>query len=186
MRRYRVALTAVAAIAGVVAIRFAWQPGLASLFDDSVSYLLMAQSFSPFDAPDLVVLEAAGRERYPPLFPFLLAISYGAFDWRVAHAVVAACFGASVFLLGAHTRAISSSGRLAVVAAVIYVILPGTWLNLKGILSEFPYMALTFAALAFHQYRRDKALDAKRSVALGLMLAAVLLMRSVGVSLVAA
>ena len=169
-----------------MAIRFSWQPGLASLFDDSVSYLLMAQSFSPFDSADFVVLEAAGRERYPPLFPFLLAISNGAFDWHLAHAVVAACFGASVFLLGVHTRAISGSGRLAVAAAIIYVILPGTWLNLKGILSEFPYMALTFAALAIHQHRRDKPPEAKSSVALGLMLAAVLLTRSVGVTLVAA
>ena len=186
MRRYRAALTAVATVAGVVAIRFSWQPGLASLYDDSVSYLLMAQTFSPFDAPGLVVLEAAGRERYPPLFPFLLAISNGAFDWRLAHTVVASCFGGSVFLLGVHTRTISASWRLAVAAAVIYVILPGTWLNLKGILSEFPYMALTFAALAFHQYRRDRAPDAKASFALGLMLAAVLLTRSIGVTLVAA
>ncbi len=58
--------------------------------------------------------------------------------------------------------------------------------HLKGILSEFPYMALTFAALAFHQNRRDKAADAKSSIALGLLLAAVLLTRAVGVTLVAA
>jgi 4-amino-4-deoxy-L-arabinose transferase-like glycosyltransferase len=186
MTRYRAALAAVAIVAGVVAICFSWQPGLASLFDDSVSYLLMAQAFSPFHGPSPVVLEAARYERYPPFFPFLLAISHGAFDWRLAHALVATCFAASVFLLGVHTRAISGSARLAVVAAIIYAILPGTWLNLKGILSEFPYMALTFAALAFHQHRRDKPPDAKSSIALGLLLAAVLLTRSVGVTLVAA
>ncbi len=88
----------------------------------------MAQAFSPFGSAGPVVLEAARQERYPPLFPFLLAISNGAFDWRLAHAVVAACFAASVFLLGAHTRAISGSARLAVAAAIIYVVLPGTWL----------------------------------------------------------
>jgi hypothetical protein len=186
MRRYRGALAAVAAIAGVIAIRLSWQSGLSSLFDDSVSYLLMAQAFSPFDSANLVVLEAARHEGYPPLFPFLLAISNGAFDWRLAHAVVAACFAASVFLLGVHARAITGSARVAVAAAIIYAMLPGTWLNLKGILSEFPYMALTFAALAFHQHRRGKAPNATSSIALGLLLAAVLLTRSVGVTLVAA
>jgi hypothetical protein len=69
MSRYRAALAAVAIIAGVVAIGFSWQPGLASLYDESVSYLLVAQAFSPFHSSDLVVLEAARQERYPPLPP---------------------------------------------------------------------------------------------------------------------
>jgi hypothetical protein len=53
--------------------RFVWQPSLASLADDSVSYLVMAQVFSPYQAASPAVAEAFPREAfYPPLFPLLL------------------------------------------------------------------------------------------------------------------
>jgi len=50
MTRADVALAALAVVAGAAAIAFTWQPGLASLYDDSVFYLMMAQAMSPFAA----------------------------------------------------------------------------------------------------------------------------------------
>ena len=100
MTRGDAALAALATAAGAAAIAFTWQPGLASLYDDSVFYLMMAQAMSPFGAASPAVLAAAPFETYPPFLPLLLALAGGAFDWRIAHAVVAVAFGASVFLLG--------------------------------------------------------------------------------------
>jgi hypothetical protein len=97
MSRHDGVLAALALVAGGVAIAFTWQPGLASLYDDSVFYLMMAQAISPFGQASPAVLAATPFDTYPPMLPVLLAMFGGAFDWRIAHAIVAVAFGASVF-----------------------------------------------------------------------------------------
>jgi 4-amino-4-deoxy-L-arabinose transferase-like glycosyltransferase len=186
MRRIAAALGALCVAAGACALAFLWQPGLDSLYDDSVSYLIMAQRFSPFHAADAVIAAAAPYEKYPPLFPLLLALCGAAYDWRIAHAVVAACFAASVFFLGLHARRATGSARLAFLAALVYAVMPGAWLNAKGILSEFLYMALVFATLVYYDRMRAQAIAGRAAVALGALLAAVLLTRTIGAALVLA
>lgn len=186
MTRAGAALAALALAAGGLAAAFAWQPGLGSLFDDSVSYLVIAQAIAPFGAAPPAVAAAAPLEKYPPLVALLVALAGGAFDWRIAHAVIAASFAASVLALGAYARALTGSGVLAFGAALAYALLPGSWLNLKGILSEFPYMALSFAALALHLSRGGAPLPRRVAVALGVLLAAAFLARTIAVALVAA
>ncbi|HUL55624.1 MAG TPA: hypothetical protein VLT60_01410, partial [Usitatibacter sp.] len=100
MNGARAALALLAAIVGAVAIAFTWQRGLASLFDDSASYLVMAQAFCPWHETPAPVAAAFPAQKYPPLFPLLIALGGGAYDWRIAHAWVALSFAASVFLLG--------------------------------------------------------------------------------------
>jgi hypothetical protein len=186
MSRHDGALAVLAAVAGTLAIAFAWQPGLASLYDDSVFYLMMAQAMAPWGGASPAVLAAAPFDTYPPFLPLLLALSGGAFDWRIAHAIVAASFGASVFLLGLHARAVTASAPLGLAAALVYAFMPGVWLNVKGILSEFPYMALSFGALVAYGRVRTAPLTAARVAGLGLLLAALVLTRTIGVALVAA
>ena len=125
----RAALGGLATLAGAAAIAFTWQPGLASLYDDSVFYLMMAQAMSPFGEASPAVLAAAPFQTYPPFLPLVLALGGGAFDWRIAHAIVAIAFGASVYLLGSHARNITGSARMAFAAALVYALLPGVWLN---------------------------------------------------------
>jgi hypothetical protein len=115
-----------------------------------------------------------------------VALAGGAFDWRVAHAVVAACFGASVLLLGLHARAITASAAMGFAAALVYAFMPGVWLNVKGILSEFPYMALSFGALVAYGRMRAAPLTWPRVAGMGLLLAALVLTRNIGVALLAA
>jgi hypothetical protein len=186
MRRENAALGALAAAAGAFAMWFTWQAGLASLYDDSVSYLVMAQAFSPYATASEAVRAALPYEKFPPLFPFALALAGGAYDWRIAHLWVAASFAASVFLLGIHARNATGSARVGFAAALVFALLPGAWLNVKGILSEFPFMALTFATLVHHDRVRARAPTLRGYVSLGLLLAAVLLTRTIGIALVAA
>ncbi len=180
------ALVALSLAVAVAAARFTWQPGLASLHDDSVSYLVMAQAFSPFQSASAAVMAAWPNEKYPPFFPLLLALSGGAFDWRLAHALVAASFAASVFVAGYYARLVIGTAGIAVAAATAYALLPGSWLLVKGILSEFPYIALAFAALALHEWHRGQAPSRRASIAMGLLLAAAMLTRTIGVTLIAA
>ncbi len=186
MTRHDGALAALATACAAIAIAFTWQPGLASLYDDSVFYLMMAQAMSPFGSASAAVMSAAPFDTYPPFLPLLLALGGGAFDWHVAHAIVSMAFAASVFLLGIYTRQVTGSGPMGIMAALIYAVMPGTWLNIKGILSEFPYMALSFAALVLHQRWHAAAPSVTRAVVLGLLFAALVLTRTVGVALVAA
>lgn len=186
MTRLDAALAAVAAIAGSIAVAFTWQPGLASLFDDSVSYLILAQAFSPFGEASPAVAAAAAGEKYPPLTAWLIAFSGGAFDWRIAHAAVAASFGASVFTLGWLARHVTGSATPGLAAALVYALLPGAWLNVKGILAEFPYMAISFAALALHASWRGRAATRREAILLGILVAAAFLARTIGVALLAA
>jgi hypothetical protein len=130
--------------AGLLTLAFAWlcvsfvqQPMLASFADDSVSYLVMAQVFSPYQPASPAVAAAFPREAfYPPLFPLVLALAGAAHDTAWAHAVAALLLAASLpcaYLLG--TRWLGSRG--AALAAVFCVaLLPSLWINTKGILSE--------------------------------------------------
>src|SRR3990172_7107061 len=91
-------------IFGAIAARFVWQPVLASFADDSVSYLVMAQVFSPWQAAIPPVAEAFSHEAfYPPLFPALLGLLGAAHDTALAHAVTALMLAAClplVYVLG--------------------------------------------------------------------------------------
>ncbi len=186
MRWADAALCAIALFALGGALAFTWQPGLASLHDDSVSYLLMAQWYAPWQAVAPSVAAAAPLEKYPPLFPLLLALGGGAFDWRIAHALVAASFVASVLLLGVHARKITASAMMGTAAALVFALMPGAWLNLKGILSEFPYMALSFAAIVAHERQRRRPPSRRAAILLGLLLAGALMTRTIGVALLVA
>lgn len=183
-RRFLLALGGLALAAGAFAVAFVWQPGLASVYDDSVSYLVMGQVLSPWAHASAAVVDAFPLERYPPLFPLLLGITGGAFDFRVGHALIAACFAASVFLCGVHARAVTRSNAMGIAAALAFALLPGAWMNLKGILSEFPYLAFSLAALVQHR-RLETRTDARGWAVLAALACAAILTRTVGVALVA-
>jgi len=184
--RPNAALLVLSALVAAIAIAFTWQPGLASLYDDSVSYLVMAQAFTPWHPADPPVLAAFPLEKYPPFFPLMLALSGSAYDWHFAHALVACSFAASVFLLGVHARNITASWPIGLAAALVFALMPGSWLNVKGVLSEFPYMALVFATLVVQERQRARPPAMASAALLGALLAAVLLTRTIGIALVAA
>ncbi|HEY2628372.1 MAG TPA: hypothetical protein VGI57_04560 [Usitatibacter sp.] len=185
MNGARVALALLAAAVGVFAIAFTWQAGLASVFDDSVSYLVMAQALSPWHATSAPIAAAFPAEKYPPLFALLIGIGGGAYDWRIAHAWVALSFAASVFLLGLHARSITRSEAVGLAAALVFAWMPGMWLNVKGILSEFPYIALTLAALLQYRAAAERPTPGRYALLCALV-AAVVLTRTIGIALVAA
>lgn len=183
-RRLCLAVPVLALAAGAAALWFVWQPGLASMYDDSVSYLVMGQVMSPWKHASAAVAHAFPLERYPPFLPLLLGLTGGAFDWHAGHALIAACFAASVFLCALHARGVTGSRAMGFSVALVFALLPGAWMNLKGILSEFPYLALSLAVLV--QHRRMQARDDARGwAALAVLACAAILTRTIGVALVA-
>ena len=130
---------------------FVWQPTLASFADDSVSYLVMAQVFSPYQPASPAVAAAFPREAfYPPLYPLVLALAGASHHMAWAHALTALLLAASLplaYLLGA--RWLGSRGA-ALAAVACIALLPSLWINSKGVLSEPLFCLLlsaTFCAL---------------------------------------
>lgn len=161
---------------------FVWQPTLASFADDSVSYLVMAQVFSPWQAAAAPVAESFAREAfYPPLFPLVLALTGAGHDMALAHAVTALLLAAClplVYLLGCRWLA----NRWAALAATAMVaLLPAMWIEAKGVLSE-PLFCLSLLATLYLIDREGRA----RPWMLALALAALAMTRTVGLVVAAA
>jgi hypothetical protein len=183
--------TAADVAAGLLSLLFAWvcvafarQPGLASFADDSVSYLVMAQVFSPWQAASAPVAEAFAREAfYPPFFPALLGVLGAAHHMALAHAVTALLLAACLpltYLLG--VRWLGSRWAAAAATAVIAT-LPSLWINVKGILSEPLFSLLLLAAFLLLE---GKGNSSRRRWGLAAVLAALALTRTVGLVVVVA
>ena len=125
MSRFAAALAALALAAGACAAVFLWQPGLDSLHDDSVSYLVMAQAFSPWARGGCRDPRRVSARAVSAALPAAacargrcLRLARGAPRGRRT-------LGASVYLLGLHARNVTASARLGFIAALVYALLPG-------------------------------------------------------------
>ncbi|MBI1942450.1 MAG: hypothetical protein HYS35_02190 [Betaproteobacteria bacterium] len=174
------ALTLAFALACATFVR---QTTLATFADDSVSYLVMAQVFSPFQPASPAVASAFARETsYPPLFPLILALAGAAHDLARAHVLTALILAASVPLVyGLGVRWLESRGAAAA-ASLSVVLLPTVWINAKGILSEPLFCALLLATL---HVLDSSAAGWRRQLMLALLLCAMALTRTAALPLIA-
>ncbi|HXZ86399.1 MAG TPA: hypothetical protein VEI82_13030, partial [Myxococcota bacterium] len=170
------AMAALVALFAWAIVRFAWQPGLASLADDSVSYLVMAQVFSPWQAATAPVAEAFVREAfYPPLFPLVLALAGAGHSIAYAHAVTALLLAAWLPLFYLLARRWLGGRWSALAAGVALASLPTLWIQAKGVLSE-PLFGALLLALFLVIDRAEETRGARARVAA--LLAALVLTRS--------
>lgn len=162
---------------------FVWQPTLATFADDSVSYLVMAQVFSPWQAASPAVSAAFSREAfYPPLFPLLLALGGAANHIAWAHALTALLLAGSiplVYVLGVRWL---EDRRAAAAVAVCVALLPSLWVNAKGILSEPLFCLLLLATICVADAPEG---DGSRTWKLGLLMAAMALTRTAALPMIA-
>jgi hypothetical protein len=184
VRRPALAGAAAAALAlafGIACAMFVWQPTLATFADDSVSYLVMAQVFSPFQAASPAVAASFAREAfYPPLFPLVLALTGAAHHIAWAHAVTALLLAAAlplVYLLG--QRWLGSRGA-ALAALACIALTPAMWINSKGILSETLFCLLLVSSYLYLEKREKHS-----GWQLGLLLAALALTRTAALPMIA-
>lgn len=143
----RLAVLGITALFAALCTAFVSQPRLASFADDSVSYLVMAQVFSPWQGASAPVAEAFAREAfYPPLFPLLLAAVGAAHDIARSYAAGALLLAACLPLVYVLGRRWLESAWAGVIAAAVVALLPALWIQAKGILSE-PLFCLLLLAL---------------------------------------
>lgn len=167
-------------------LHFVWHPGLASLGDDSLSYILLAQAIAGNAGP-FVREWIAYHTNFPPLFPLALAASGASADFLAAHLVVGVFALLALAVLYRYAGMQLGGTRGGLVAAVLFLLTPTAWASMIGILSETLFLFVSLAALHFHGTRlageRSKAADA---LIFGVLLGLALLTRTAGVALVAA
>jgi len=167
----------------VLCAAFVWQPTLATFADDSVSYLVMAQVFSPFAPASQAVAAAFPRDAfYPPLFPLVLALAGAAHHTAWAHALTALLLAATVPLIYLLGIRLLEDRRAAAAATLCVVLAPSLWINAKGILSE-PLFCLLLVATIYTL--ENGAQDRSRSWKLAILMAAMALTRTVALPMIA-
>jgi hypothetical protein len=167
-------------------VYFAWHAGIASVGDDSVSYLILAQYFAGH--ADAFVREwVAYQAHFPPLFPLVLAAAGGASSPLAAHLVVAAFAIAALVLLYRYAALQLGSPLAGLGITGLFLLTPTAWIGVVAILSEPQYLFFTLAALLFHETRLYPArAGAREWLVFGLLLALSYLTRTAGAALLAA
>ncbi len=168
----------------VFLIPFVAHDGLASFFSDSVNYLLMARYLSPWYEASPAVVATWSSQDFPPFFPFILAFAGAAYDYTLAHMLTALFLLLAIPLVFIFARSMFAANHQALLIVCIFCLSPSAWLNSMGILSEPLYLFLSLATLIFF----DKA-DLSRKPNLfifGLLLALLVLTRTIGVAMLAA
>lgn len=167
-------------------IHFAGSDVIASLGDDSVSYLMLARYI--LNPEDVINRAWVGyQSHFPPLFPAILAITGGAWNLATAHAVVAAFAMLSVVLLYRYAALLLGGNAAGLLVAVLFLLTPTAWISISGILSESLFLFLTLCALYYYETRLASANARPHQwLFFGILLGATLLVRSVGVALILA
>lgn len=175
------AVAIVTLLVAVVCASFVRQQGLSTFADDSVSYLVMAQVFSPWQAASPSVAEAYAREAfYPPLLPLLLAVTGAAHDIARAQLLEALLLAACLPLVYLLAQRWLQSRWAAFAVVLVAASLPSLWLQAKGILSEPLFCLLLLFALWACERQPG------RPWLMALLLAALVLTRTMGLALVGA
>lgn len=157
--------------------------GLASMASDAVHYLLMARHLSPWGTPDAVAAQAFAGQGYPPLFPLLLALFDAGSHFARAHLLTGLLLLVSLPLLHRYAARTTGSAGIAFAITALFALSPGAWLNTLDVLSENQFLALSLVLLL---RGADPERGLRAAAIDGLLLAALILTRSVGIAMLAA
>lgn len=157
---------------------------LSSIANDSVNYLVMARHYSPWVSETEAIGSAWLIQDFPPLFPWVLALSGTAHSLLYGHLLVAGIGLASLYPLFLVSNRWLKNQWWAVLPLLVFALSPGYLLGLQGILSESTYLMLVLVFLLVYRPSMNKS--AIRVAMAGLLLAAILLTRTVGFALLLA
>jgi hypothetical protein len=173
-------------VAAPLTLHFVWHRGLASIGDDSVSYLILARWIA--GSADPFVREwVAYQTNFPPLFPLVLAAGGASRDYLAAHVVVGVCALLALPMLYRYAAFQLQSARAGLAVVVFFLLTPTAWTSIVGILSEPLFLLVTLAALHFHAARlATPSAKGRDALIFGALLGLAFLTRTAAVSLVAA
>ena len=155
---------------------------LADFGGDNAVYFLTASHYSPYGAPHAAAAEFAANSIYPPLYPWLLALTGGGTSLAAAHRVTALIIVLVGFAVYALARALGLSRLEAIAIVVLSALARISLLEGLELHSEHLYLALWLAAATL---LADDT-PPPRAVALAaIAIGAAYLTRSFGITMVA-
>lgn len=162
-----------------------WSPVIPILGGDHAAYLLMADQFSPSQEHNREITKAVTAYLYyPPLYPLTLSF-VGATNEHIklAHAVTITFLVAAFVWFFLWARYETQSTFLSLLLTLIFALMPTTFFQSFGILSETLYLWLTLVAVwALSKTDVDFSRFYVAAVAIGL----AAITRTVGIALIAA
>lgn len=161
--------------------KFAWIDNIASLANDSVHYLVMARHYSPWFGESPSIAAAWPYQDFPLLFPWLLALTGAAHSFLYAHILVFVMGLMCIYLYYLLSSRWMGKEIWIIFPISIFALSPGFILGLQGILSESFYLFLVLAFMLY--YKPTENISTRYILVAGFLLAAVLLTRTIGISL---
>jgi hypothetical protein len=125
-------------------------------FSDSVDYLVIADYYRQWFAgtPEGYSADFFGKTRFPPLFPLMLAaVGAGTVEQQLANVLTAAFMVLSAVTVFVWLVRTLRNRATAAVLLVAWTLLPGTLLLSVYPMSELPFIALLYSAMALAQVR---------------------------------
>jgi len=148
--------------------------------------LIMANYFSPFTETPESFVRAYQNVFLPPSFPVVLAIFGGAESIFISHIIVISEALLAIAICYFLFKKTLGPG-IAIYPLLIFITLPGMWIELLKIMSENQYMLLTFGFLCFVEFRKNNpSSKAANAFITGLFLSFILLTRDIGYSMLIA
>ncbi len=167
-----------------IAIKFVWHDSLTTFASDSANYMLMALYLSPWEEASLPIQSLWPYQEYPPLFPFVLALTGVVHNMTAAHVFTLFILIAALPLIYLFAKQCFATKWQAMFITSIFIISPSTWMNILGILSENLYIFLSFLILIL--FNKQKFQTIRMAVIFGILLSALMLTRTIGVAMFAA
>lgn len=164
--------------------KLAWFDSLSSLANDSVHYLVMARHYSPWHIESVAIASTWLIQDFPPFFPWVLAFSGASHNLLFAHILVIGIGLVSLYFYYLLSTRWLDSRIWVVLPVFIFAYSPGFILGLQGILSESLFLVLTLLFLLF--YKPTEKISSRHIILAALLLAAVLLTRTIGIALILA
>ena len=165
-------------------IKFVSHDGLSSFASDSANYMVMARYLSPWHEATLAIQDAWNKQDFPVFFPFILALSGAAYNYIYAHILTAFFLILSLPFVYLFSRQILTSPFQAILFTIIFALSPAVWMNSLGILSENLYIFLSLIGILY--FKKINLKNNSSLFILGLLFAALILTRTIGICLLAA
>lgn len=169
-------------------LAFAWSASdyLPDFGGDAAVYWLTANHWSPYGTPSPMAAEIAATSKYPLLYPALLAMFGGGTSLRAAHYVTAGFLIAGLLCLRTYYRRLGFPPYAAAAVAWLVALLPGLRWELLDLHSESLYLGLSAATLALTVENTERLQSMRWRIALGILVGAAMLTRTVGIVLLIA
>ncbi len=151
---------------------------------DDATYLLMAETYSPWIEKTSAILEFLRFQyQFPPLYPVLLgSMGVDTGTPQLASIITVGCLLAAFFVAGGWVWIETHEYFISVSIPVLLALLPGSLLFSQGLYSEFLFMCFMYAAFAC---LGNKEISEHNWLGTALLIGLACLTRSIGIVFVA-